>query len=91
MQDMKLNRSLRRAGWLASTALLFAGAQAAHAEGAIGKIVAEVLARNPDQAQQMKDGNPKVVGWLVGQVMKASQGKANPALVNKLLKEQLGL
>jgi aspartyl-tRNA(Asn)/glutamyl-tRNA(Gln) amidotransferase subunit B len=60
-------------------------------EGAIGKIVAEVLARNPDQAQQMKDGNPKVVGWLVGQVMKASQGKANPALVNKLLKEQLGL
>ena len=59
--------------------------------GAIGAIVAEVLAKNPEQAQQMKDGNPKVVGWLVGQVMKASQGKANPGMVNKLLKEQLGL
>ncbi len=59
--------------------------------GAIGAIVAKVLAENPDQAQQMKDGNPKVVGWLVGQVMKASQGKANPGMVNKLLKEQLGL
>ena len=40
MQDMKLNRSLRRAGWLASTALLFAGAQAAFAQDGAGKIAA---------------------------------------------------
>ena len=34
--------------------------------------------------------NPKVIGWFVGQVMKATQGKANPGVVNKLLKEKLG-
>ncbi|WP_119168851.1 Asp-tRNA(Asn)/Glu-tRNA(Gln) amidotransferase subunit GatB [Algihabitans albus] len=58
--------------------------------GALEAIVAQVIADNPEQAQQALEGNPKVLGWFVGQVMKASQGKANPGLVNKLLREKLG-
>jgi len=60
-------------------------------EGAIGAIVDGIVAANPGQVEQLKGGNAKVMGWFVGQVMKASQGKANPGLVNKLLKEKLGL
>ncbi len=57
--------------------------------GAIEKIVDDVLASNADQAQQYRDGNEKVFGFLVGQVMQASKGKANPAQVNELLKAKL--
>ena len=49
-----------------------------------------LIAENPDQAQQYKDGNTKVAGWFVGQMMKASQGKANPQMVNELLQKKLG-
>jgi len=56
---------------------------------AIEAFVDEVIAAHPDQVQQYKDGKTKVVGFFVGQVMKASQGKANPQAVNKLLKEKL--
>ena len=59
--------------------------------GAIGAIVDKVIADNPAQVEQLKGGNQKVTGWFVGQVMKASQGKANPGMVNQLLKEKLGL
>ncbi len=59
--------------------------------GAIAGIVDEVIAKNPTQVEQLKGGNQKVMGWFVGQVMKATQGKANPPMVNKLLKEKLGL
>ncbi|MDG2032499.1 MAG: Asp-tRNA(Asn)/Glu-tRNA(Gln) amidotransferase GatCAB subunit B, partial [Rhodospirillales bacterium] len=52
--------------------------------------VDQVIAGNPDQAQQFKDGNQKVAGWFVGQVMKATQGKANPQMVNDLLRKKLG-
>ncbi len=58
--------------------------------GAIEAIVDEVIAQNPDKAAEVKD-KPKLAGWFVGQIMKASQGKANPAAVNKILAEKLGL
>ena len=57
---------------------------------AIEKIVAEVLQANPSQVEEFKGGKEKVLGFLVGQVMKASKGKANPAMVNKLLKKKMG-
>lgn len=57
---------------------------------AIEKIVAEVLQANPSQVEEFKGGKEKVLGFLVGQVMKASNGKANPAMVNKLLKKKMG-
>jgi aspartyl-tRNA(Asn)/glutamyl-tRNA(Gln) amidotransferase subunit B len=58
--------------------------------GAIETIVDEIVAGNPDKVEQAK-ANPKLVGWFVGQVMKASGGKANPQAVNDLLKRKLGV
>src|SRR5271167_3870312 len=57
--------------------------------GALEKIIDEVLAANPKQVEQYKSGKTAVIGFLVGQVMKASRGQANPASVNTLLKEKL--
>ena len=57
---------------------------------AIEKIVAEVIQAYPSQVEEFKGGKEKVLGFLVGQVMKASKGKANPAMVNKLLKKKMG-
>ena len=57
--------------------------------GAIEAAVDAALAANPAQVAQYAT-NPKVLGFFVGQVMKATQGKANPALVNELLKQKLG-
>jgi aspartyl-tRNA(Asn)/glutamyl-tRNA(Gln) amidotransferase subunit B len=59
-------------------------------EGALEKIVDEVLAKSPTQVAQFKEGKHQVLGFLVGQVMKASAGKANPGKVNELLKRKLG-
>jgi aspartyl-tRNA(Asn)/glutamyl-tRNA(Gln) amidotransferase subunit B len=59
-------------------------------EGALDKIIDEVLAKNPTQVVQFKEGKQQVLGFLVGQVMKASGGKANPGKVNELLKKKLG-
>jgi aspartyl-tRNA(Asn)/glutamyl-tRNA(Gln) amidotransferase subunit B len=56
---------------------------------AIEKIVTEVLAQNPEQLQAYRSGKEKLFSFFVGQVMKASKGKANPAQVNELLKKQL--
>jgi len=58
--------------------------------GAIEKIVDEIIAANPDKVADAKS-NPKAIGWFVGQAMKASGGKANPAAVNVLLKQKLGV
>jgi len=58
--------------------------------GAIAKVVDEIVAANPDKVAQAKT-NPKAIGWFVGQVMKASGGKASPQAVNDLLKSKLGL
>ncbi|GGA50677.1 Asp-tRNA(Asn)/Glu-tRNA(Gln) amidotransferase subunit GatB [Paenibacillus physcomitrellae] len=58
-------------------------------EGAILAIVQEVIAANPASVADYKAGKEKAIGFLVGQVMKQSKGKANPALANKLLVEAL--
>jgi len=58
--------------------------------GAIEQIVDEVLAASATQIEQYRAGQQKVFGYFVGQVMKLSKGKANPALVNELLKKKLG-
>jgi len=58
--------------------------------GAIEKVVDDIVAKNPDKVADAKS-NPKAIGWFVGQVMKASGGKANPQAVNELLKTKLGL
>ena len=60
-------------------------------EGEIIKIVDQVLAENAKAAEDVKNGEMKAIGFLVGQVMKLSQGKANPALAQSLIKKQLGL
>ena len=57
--------------------------------GALEKIVDEVIAANPKQVEQFKSGKTTVIGFLVGQVMKASRGQANPATVNEILKSRL--
>jgi len=59
-------------------------------EGAIAAIVDGLIADNPKQVEQFQSGNEKVIGWFVGQVMKATKGQANPAVVNRLLRERLG-
>ena len=59
-------------------------------EGALEKIIAAVLDNNPAQVAQFKEGKQQVLGFLVGQVMKASGGKANPGKVNEMLKKRLG-
>ncbi len=58
--------------------------------GALETIVDEVLGRCADQVRQYRDGNRKVVGFLVGQCMKASKGTGNPKLFNQLLSQKLG-
>jgi aspartyl-tRNA(Asn)/glutamyl-tRNA(Gln) amidotransferase subunit B len=58
--------------------------------GAIEKAVDEILAANPDKAEQAKL-KPNLLGWFVGQVMKSSGGKVNPAAVNEILKKKLGI
>jgi aspartyl-tRNA(Asn)/glutamyl-tRNA(Gln) amidotransferase subunit B len=57
----------------------------------IDKLVADVIAANPAQVEQLRAGKQQVLGFLVGQVMKASRGKANPQQVNEALRRQLGL
>ncbi len=57
--------------------------------GAIEKIIDEIIASNPGQVEQYRAGKEKLFGFFVGQVMKATQGKANPAQVNELLKQKL--
>ncbi|GJM13296.1 MAG: aspartyl/glutamyl-tRNA(Asn/Gln) amidotransferase subunit B [Pseudohongiella sp.] len=55
--------------------------------GEIEKLVLEVIEKNPAQVQQYKEGKEQVIGFLVGQCMQLSKGKANPAQVNELLRE----
>jgi aspartyl-tRNA(Asn)/glutamyl-tRNA(Gln) amidotransferase subunit B len=58
--------------------------------GAIEKVVDDIIAANPDKVEQAR-AKPQLIGWFVGQVMKASGGKANPQAVNDLLKAKLGI
>jgi len=57
--------------------------------GAIEKIIDDIIAANPEQVEQYRGGKEKVFGFFVGQVMKASKGKADPQQVNQLLKQKL--
>ena len=57
---------------------------------ALEKLVDDIVAKNPDKVGDAKT-NPKAIGWFVGQVMKASGGKANPQAVNDLLKKRIGI
>ena len=59
-------------------------------EAAIEAAVDAAIAANPAQVEQFRAGNDKVLGWLVGQIMKATKGKANPPQVNALLRKKLG-
>src|SRR5205814_1803667 len=56
---------------------------------ALEEIVNEVIAANPKQLEQYRAGKKTVLGFFVGQVMRASKGQANPALVNELLQKKL--
>ncbi len=58
-------------------------------EGAIGKVLDEIIAANPKQLADYRSGKDKLFGFFVGQAMKATGGKANPALLNQLLKQKL--
>jgi aspartyl-tRNA(Asn)/glutamyl-tRNA(Gln) amidotransferase subunit B len=58
-------------------------------EGAILKLVEETLAENPQSVADYKAGKDKAIGFLVGQIMKKSRGKANPGMVTKMLKEKM--
>ena len=58
--------------------------------GELEKIIDEVLANNVKNVEEVRAGNAKAMNALVGQAMKASKGKGNPAQVNALLKQKLG-
>ena len=57
--------------------------------GSIEAAIDQVLAANTKQVEQYRAGNDKVFGFIVGQIMKATQGKANPQKVNEILREKL--
>ena len=57
--------------------------------GAIEAVVDQVIASGPKQVEQFRSGNEKILGWFVGQIMKATGGKANPAAVNEILRKKL--
>ena len=58
-------------------------------EGALKETIEEIVANNPKSVEDYKAGKKKAIGFLVGQTMKATQGKANPGIVNKILTEIL--
>ncbi len=57
--------------------------------GEIEKIVQEIIDRHPDEAERLRGGDKKLTGFFVGQIMRATQGKANPQVVNKILSDKL--
>ena len=58
--------------------------------GAIEAVVDEVIAANPDEVARYREGNTKVIGFFVGQCMKAMRGQGNPKIINELLAKKLG-
>jgi aspartyl-tRNA(Asn)/glutamyl-tRNA(Gln) amidotransferase subunit B len=64
------------------------GLQQVSDTGALESIIDSLIADNPSQAEAVK-AKPQAIGWFVGQVMKETGGKANPAEVNRILKERL--
>ncbi|MDG4721014.1 MULTISPECIES: Asp-tRNA(Asn)/Glu-tRNA(Gln) amidotransferase subunit GatB [Thalassospira] len=57
--------------------------------GAIETAIDEVIAANPDKVQEIRDGKDRMLGWFVGQVMKSTGGKANPGMVNQMLRDKI--
>jgi aspartyl-tRNA(Asn)/glutamyl-tRNA(Gln) amidotransferase subunit B len=58
--------------------------------GAIEEAIDTIIANNADKVEEYRGGKDKLFGFFVGQTMKAMQGKANPAVVNQILKDKLG-
>ena len=65
------------------------GLKTVNDEGALRKTIEEVIASNPQSVEDYRNGKEKAIGFLVGQTMKAMKGKADPASVNRILKELL--
>ena len=65
------------------------GLKTVNDEGALKKTVEEIIAANPQSVEDYRKGKEKAIGFLVGQTMKAMKGKADPGMVNRLLKELL--
>ncbi len=89
----KIAKTVFEAMWVgegdADTVIELKGLKQVTDTGVIEKLVDEVLANNCDQVEAYKGGKQQLFGFFVGQVMKVSQGKANPAMVNELLKKKL--
>ena len=66
------------------------GLQTVNDAGALQKTLEEVIANNPQSVADYRGGKEKALGFLVGQTMKAMKGKADPGLVNQMLREMLG-
>ena len=58
-------------------------------EDDIEKLVEKIISENESQVKQFKEGNNKVLGWFVGQIMKLTKGQANPGIVNKIIMKKL--
>ena len=65
------------------------GLKTVNDEGALRKTIEEVIVANPQSVEDYHNGKDRAIGFLVGQTMKAMKGKADPALVNQILKELL--
>lgn len=65
------------------------GLKTVHDEGALRSVIEQVIKENPQSVEDFHSGKEKALGFLVGQTMKAMQGKANPAMIHEILKELL--
>ena len=65
------------------------GLKTVNDEGALRKVIEEIVANNPKSVEDYKAGKKKAMGFFVGQTMRAMKGKADPAMVNQILKEML--
>ena len=79
-----------KTGKSAATLIKAQGLEQIADAGAIAAMVEQVLEQHADAVQRYRDGEQKLLGFFVGQVMQASRGKANPKLVNEILREKLG-
>ena len=66
------------------------GLKSMNDEGALRTTIEEIVAKNPQSVEDYRAGKKKAIGFLVGQTMRATQGKADPGMVNKILNEILG-
>ena len=86
---MPKKRTARETGKEVADIIKEKGLAQVNDEGEIKKIVEEILSQNQKSIDDYKNGKTNALGFLVGQVMKASKGKANPQIINKLILEVL--